>query len=71
MFQTKYDLPLLTRTRVVKLLNERLADAIDLGTQSKHAHRRDADQPLHGPLARAAQAAVVPRRAPARQALKV
>jgi DNA-binding ferritin-like protein len=26
------------RTRVVKLLNERLADAIDRGTQSQHAH---------------------------------
>jgi starvation-inducible DNA-binding protein len=38
MFQTKNDLPLGTRTRVVKLLNERLADAIDLGTQTKHAH---------------------------------
>jgi starvation-inducible DNA-binding protein len=38
MFETKNDLPLGTRTKVVKLLNERLADAIDLGTQSKHAH---------------------------------
>jgi DNA-binding ferritin-like protein len=38
MFPTKNDRPPGTRTRVVKLLNERLADAIDLGTQSKHAH---------------------------------
>lgn len=38
MFDTKNDLPLGTRTKVVKLLNERLADAIDLGTQTKHAH---------------------------------
>ncbi len=38
MFQTVNDLPLNTRTRVVKLLNARLADAIDLGTQVKHAH---------------------------------
>jgi starvation-inducible DNA-binding protein len=38
MFETKNDLPLGTRTKVVKPLNERLADAIDLGTQTKHAH---------------------------------
>jgi starvation-inducible DNA-binding protein len=38
MFETRNDLPLGTRTKVVKLLNERLADAIDLGTQVKHAH---------------------------------
>ena len=38
MFDTRNDLPLAARTRVVKLLNERLADAIDLGTQVKHAH---------------------------------
>jgi starvation-inducible DNA-binding protein len=38
MFETRNDLPLATRTRVVKLLNARLADAIDLGTQVKHAH---------------------------------
>lgn len=38
MFETRNDLPLGTRTQVVKLLNERLADAIDLGTQVKHAH---------------------------------
>lgn len=38
MFDTRNDLPAGTRTRVVELLNARLADAIDLGTQSKHAH---------------------------------
>ena len=38
MFATLNDLPLNTRTKVVKLLNARLADAIDLGTQVKHAH---------------------------------
>lgn len=38
MHETKIDLPEGLRTRVVRLLNERLADAIDLGAQSKHAH---------------------------------
>jgi starvation-inducible DNA-binding protein len=38
MFETRNDLTLATRSKVVKLLNERLADAIDLGTQVKHAH---------------------------------
>src|SRR5438309_11964331 len=38
MFNTRNDLPLTTRTRSVELLNARLADAIDLGTQTKHAH---------------------------------
>jgi starvation-inducible DNA-binding protein len=38
MFETRNDLPLPLRTRMVKLLNARLADAIDLGTQVKHAH---------------------------------
>ena len=38
MFETRNDLPLATRTKVVKLLNGRLADAIDLGTQVKFAH---------------------------------
>src|SRR6516164_5109965 len=38
MFDTRNDLPAGTRTRVVELLNARLADAIDLGTQTKHAH---------------------------------
>jgi starvation-inducible DNA-binding protein len=38
MFDTRNDLPLGTRSKVVKLLNERLADAIDLGTQVKYAH---------------------------------
>jgi len=38
MFETRNDLPLATRTQAVRLLNARLADAIDLGTQTKHAH---------------------------------
>ncbi len=38
MYDTKNDLPERTRTKVAKLLNERLADAIDLGAQTKHAH---------------------------------
>jgi starvation-inducible DNA-binding protein len=38
MFDTRNDLPPNTRTRVIELLNARLADAIDLGTQTKHAH---------------------------------
>ncbi len=38
MYDTKNDLPERTRNKVAKLLNERLADAIDLGTQTKHAH---------------------------------
>jgi starvation-inducible DNA-binding protein len=38
MHDTKNDLPERTRSKVAKLLNERLADAIDLGTQTKHAH---------------------------------
>ena len=38
MFDTRNDLPLSIRTKAVKLLNARLADAIDLGTQVKYAH---------------------------------
>jgi starvation-inducible DNA-binding protein len=38
MFDTRNDLPAGTRTRSIELLNARLADAIDLGTQTKHAH---------------------------------
>src|SRR5205814_8922583 len=38
MFDTRNDLPANARTKVIELLNARLADAIDLGTQSKHAH---------------------------------
>ena len=38
MFDTRNDLPAGTRTKVIELLNARLADAIDLGTQTKHAH---------------------------------
>src|SRR5580693_9313929 len=38
MFDTRNDLPLKTRSKVIELLNARLADAIDLGTHTKHAH---------------------------------
>jgi len=38
MFTTRNDLPQATRTQVIELLNARLADAIDLGTQIKYAH---------------------------------
>jgi starvation-inducible DNA-binding protein len=38
MYETKIDLLLDIRTRSAALLNQRLADAIDLGTQVKQAH---------------------------------
>jgi starvation-inducible DNA-binding protein len=38
LFPTKNDLPAETRARVVDLLNQRLADCIDLQTQCKQAH---------------------------------
>lgn len=38
MHHTRIDLPTKTRQRVVKLLNARLADAIDLSLQAKQAH---------------------------------
>src|SRR5579864_3750615 len=38
MYDTKNDLPASVRERAVALLNARLADAIDLGTQAKQAH---------------------------------
>ena len=38
MFKTKNDLPEETRAKVVELLNARLADCIDLQTQTKQAH---------------------------------
>jgi starvation-inducible DNA-binding protein len=38
MFDTRNDLPAGTRTKAIELLNARLADAIDLGAQTKHAH---------------------------------
>jgi starvation-inducible DNA-binding protein len=38
MFKTKNDLPDETRARVINLLNARLADAIDLQSQTKQAH---------------------------------
>jgi len=38
LFQTKNDLPEATRVEVIALLNQRLADCIDLQTQCKQAH---------------------------------
>jgi starvation-inducible DNA-binding protein len=38
MFNTKNDLPECVRIKAIELLNARLADAIDLQTQIKHAH---------------------------------
>jgi starvation-inducible DNA-binding protein len=38
MFTTKNDLPEAIRVKVVELLNARLADCIDLQTQTKQAH---------------------------------
>ena len=38
LYSTKIDLPEATRIEVVTLLNRRLAEAIDLQTQCKHAH---------------------------------
>jgi len=38
MYDTQNDLPAALRTQVVQLLNGRLAEAIDLGTQAKQAH---------------------------------
>jgi starvation-inducible DNA-binding protein len=38
LFPTKNDLPEATRSRVADLLNQRLADCIDLQTQCKQAH---------------------------------
>ena len=38
MFKTKNDIPEATRAKLVELLNARLADCIDLQTQTKQAH---------------------------------
>jgi starvation-inducible DNA-binding protein len=38
MFKTKNDLPESTRAKMIELLNARLADCIDLQTQTKQAH---------------------------------
>ena len=38
MFDTRNDLSADTRTKTIRLLNARLADAIDLGLQTKFAH---------------------------------
>ncbi len=37
-FPTRNDLPAETRTKLVALLNQQLADSIDLYSQTKHAH---------------------------------
>ena len=46
MYPTKNDLPEGTRRKMIDLLNARLADAIDLQTQTKQAHWN-----VKGPLA--------------------
>src|SRR5215475_11582224 len=38
MYDTRNDLPANLRVEVTELLNARLADAIDLGSQAKYAH---------------------------------
>ena len=38
MYKTKNDLPEAVRAKAIELLGQRLADAIDLNTQTKHAH---------------------------------
>lgn len=38
MYATKNDIPEQARTKLVELLNQRLADAVDLQTQTKQAH---------------------------------
>ena len=38
LYTTKNDLPEAARTEAISLLNQRLADCIDLQTQSKQAH---------------------------------
>jgi starvation-inducible DNA-binding protein len=38
MYKTKNDLPLATRTKIIALLNDRLAGSIDLQLQCKQAH---------------------------------
>ena len=38
MYKTKNDLPQATRTKIQSLLNERLADSVDMQTQVKQAH---------------------------------
>src|SRR5882757_7392542 len=38
MYDTRNDLAVEVRGRMVELLNARLADAVDLGTQAKQAH---------------------------------
>jgi DNA-binding ferritin-like protein len=38
MHETRNDLPAASRAKVIAALNARLADAVDLGAQAKHAH---------------------------------
>jgi starvation-inducible DNA-binding protein len=38
MHDTRIDLPARTRAKIIEALNARLAEAIDLGAQAKHAH---------------------------------
>src|SRR6476660_4136201 len=38
LYETENDLPLKVRTELLPLLNQRLADAVDLQTQMKQAH---------------------------------
>ncbi|HEY5103263.1 MAG TPA: DNA starvation/stationary phase protection protein Dps [Steroidobacteraceae bacterium] len=38
MHDTRNDLPAASRAKVIEALNARLAEAIDLGAQAKHAH---------------------------------
>ena len=38
MHETRIDIPARARAKVIASLNARLADAIDLGAQAKHAH---------------------------------
>ena len=47
MFDTRNDLPANTRTKVIELLNARLADAIDLGPDLFTGISRDNDTHLH------------------------
>ena len=39
MYRTRNDLPIDTRSKMIAILNSRLADVIDLRTQAKVAHR--------------------------------
>ncbi len=49
IYPTKNDLPEATRREVISLLNQRLADAIDLQTQCKQAHWNVKGPDVHRP----------------------